>query len=63
VRLPEEDPALALERLEQLDGSKQIMTRDLTMIDLRVPDRVTVGLTNEAAAALKKPTKRTGADS
>jgi cell division protein FtsQ len=63
VRLPEEDPALALERLVQLDGSKQIMTRDLTMIDLRVPDRVTVGLSDEAAAALKKTPKRTGVDS
>jgi cell division protein FtsQ len=64
VRLPEEDPALALERLVQLDASKQIMTRDLTVIDLRVPDRVSVGLTDEAAAAMKQKTpKRTGADS
>jgi cell division protein FtsQ len=64
VRLPEEDPALALERLVQLDASRQIMTRDLTVIDLRVPDRVSVGLTDEAAAALKQKTpKRTGADS
>jgi cell division protein FtsQ len=64
VRLPEEDPALALERLVQLDASKQIMTRDLTVIDLRVPDRVSVGLTDEAAAAMKqKSPKRTGADS
>jgi cell division protein FtsQ len=63
VRLPEEDPALALERLVQLDRSKQIMTRDLTMIDLRVPDRVSVGLTDEAAAAWKKSPKRPGAES
>jgi cell division protein FtsQ len=64
VRLPEEDPALALERLVQLDRSRQIMTRDLMSIDLRVPDRVTVGLSDEAAAALKKETvKPRGADS
>lgn len=63
VRLPEEDPALALERLVQLDQSKQIMTRDVTVIDLRVPDRVAVGLTDETAAALKKAPKRTGAES
>ena len=63
VRLPEEDPALALERLVQLDRSKQIMTRDLTMIDLRVPDRVSVGLTDEAAAEWKKSPKRPGAES
>lgn len=63
VRLPEEDPALALERLVELDRSKQIMTRDLTVIDLRVPDRVAVGLSDEAAAALKKAPKRKGAES
>lgn len=63
VRLPEEDPALALERLVQLDRSTQILTRDVTVIDLRVPDRVAVGLTDETAAALKKQPKRTGAES
>jgi cell division protein FtsQ len=63
VRLPEEDPALALERLVELDRSKQIMTRDLTMIDLRVADRVAVGLSDEAAAELKKTPKRKGAES
>lgn len=64
VRLPAEDPALALERLVHLDASRQIMTRDLTVIDLRVPDRVSVGLTDEAAAALKqKAPKRPGAES
>jgi cell division protein FtsQ len=63
VRLPEEDPALALERLVTLDQSRQIMTRDVTVIDLRVPDRVAVGLTDETAAALKKQPKRSGAES
>jgi cell division protein FtsQ len=63
VRLPEEDPALALERLVELDRRKQIMTRDLTVIDLRVPDRVAVGLSDDAAAALKKTPKRKGAES
>jgi cell division protein FtsQ len=63
IRLPEEDPALALERLVSLDKSQQIMTRDVTVIDLRVPDRVAVGLSDEAAASLKKTPKRAGADS
>jgi cell division protein FtsQ len=63
IRLPEEDPALALERLVSLDKSQQIMTRDVTVIDLRVPDRVAVGLSDEAAASLKKRPKRAGADS
>lgn len=64
VRLPEEDPALALERLVALDESKQLLSRDVTMIDLRVPDRVAVGLSDEVAASLKQKTpKRRGADS
>jgi cell division protein FtsQ len=64
VRLPEEDAALALERLITLDKSKQILSRDVTVIDLRIPDRVSVGLTDEAAAAMKQKTqKRKGADS
>ena len=63
VRLPEEDAALALERLITLDKSKQLLSREVTVIDLRVPDRVSVGLTDDAAAALKQKTqKRKGAD-
>jgi cell division protein FtsQ len=64
VRLPEEDAALAIERLITLDKTKQLLSRDVTVIDLRVPDRVSVGLSDEAAAALKQKTqKRKGADS
>jgi cell division protein FtsQ len=64
VRLPEEDPALALEQLVTLDRTKQLLSRDVTVIDLRVPERVSVGLSDEAAAALKqKAAKRKGADS
>lgn len=64
VRLPEEDPALALKHLVALDGSRKLLSRDLTMIDLRVPDRVTVGLTDEAAAAREqKSAKPRGAES
>ena len=64
VQLPEEDPALALERLIQLDRSRELLTRDLTTIDLRVADRVSVTLTSEAAEAQKQKTpKRKGADS
>jgi cell division protein FtsQ len=64
VRLPEEDPTLALEQLVTLDKTKQLLSRDVTVIDLRVPDRVSVGLSEEAAAALRQKTqKRKGADS
>jgi cell division protein FtsQ len=64
VRLPEEDPALALEQLVTLDKTKQLLSRDVTVIDLRVPERVSVSLSDDAAAALKQKTqKRRGADS
>jgi cell division protein FtsQ len=67
VRLPEEEPAVALARLTALQREKQILSRDLTMIDLRSPDRIAVGLSDEAAAARaaaekQRPGKRKGAD-
>jgi cell division protein FtsQ len=63
VRLPEEDPALALQQLVNLDKSKQLLSRDVTVIDLRVPDRVSVGLSDEITASIKKTPKKKGADS
>jgi cell division protein FtsQ len=66
VRLPENDPATALGRLAALDREQRILSRDATMIDLRVPDRVAIGLSDEAAAARaaqrKQLPKRKGAD-
>jgi cell division protein FtsQ len=67
VRLPEEGIEGALELLVRLDREKQLMSRDITAIDLRLPDRVTVRLSDEAAAqreeALKekKAKKKAGA--
>jgi|SRR5579885_1705770 cell division protein FtsQ len=51
VRLPETDVPGALNRLVALDRDKKLPTRDITMIDLRLPDRVTVRLSDAAAAA------------
>ena len=51
VRLPESDVALALERLIALDREKNLITRDIVAIDLRLPDRVTVRLSDPAAQA------------
>ena len=51
VRLPETDVALALERLIALDREKNLITRDIVAIDLRLPDRVTVRLSDAAAQA------------
>jgi cell division protein FtsQ len=51
VRLPETGTAAALERLVALDREKNLLTRDIVILDLRLPDRITVRLTDAAAAA------------
>jgi len=51
VRLPETDVAAALDRLVDLDRDKKLLSRDVTMVDLRLPDRVTVRLSDAAAQA------------
>src|ERR1700730_10188157 len=67
VRLPETDVVAALDRLVALDHDKRLLSRDITMVDLRLPDRVSVRLSDaaaqardEALAANKK--KKKGAD-
>jgi cell division protein FtsQ len=51
VRLPEADPAGALDLLAGLDRDKKLLTRDITSVDLRLPDRVTIRLSDPAAQA------------
>jgi cell division protein FtsQ len=51
IRLPENDIDGALSRLVQLDHDKKLLTRDITMVDLRLPDRVTVRLSDAVAQA------------
>jgi cell division protein FtsQ len=65
VQLPESETASALERLVALDREKNLITRDIVAIDLRLSDRVTVRLSDPAAQAridaLKdKPKKKGG---
>ena len=68
VRLPEADPVTAIASLIALDKDKQILSRDITALDLRIHDRVTIRLSDAAAAAraeaLKSKTtpKRKGSD-
>ena len=65
IRLPEADVANALDKLVALDRDKQILSRDVAAIDLRLPDRVTVRLSEAAAQAreeARKPPKRKGSD-
>jgi cell division protein FtsQ len=64
VRLPETEVEAALATLVGLDREKKLLSRDVTAIDLRLPDRVTVRLSDEAAQAredaLKPKVKRKG---
>jgi cell division protein FtsQ len=67
VRLPEIEPERALGALAQLDNDKKLLTRDITAVDLRLSDRVSVRLSEAAAQArdeLLKPKKfkRKGSD-
>lgn len=50
VKLPETDIAQALENLSVMDRDRQILTRDIVAVDLRLADRITVQLTPEAAS-------------
>ena len=67
VRLPEADVAKALDQLTALDRDKKLLSKDVTMVDLRFDDRVTVRLSDAAATAreealkAKKPKKEGGA--
>jgi cell division protein FtsQ len=51
VRLPETGVTAALDRLSKLDQDEHLLSRDVVAIDLRLPDRVTVRLSDEAAQA------------
>lgn len=45
VRLPEENVAGALALLNRFDEEQQVLSRDIAMVDMRLPDRVAVRLT------------------
>ncbi len=57
IRLPETEVAQALDVLDALDRDKKLLSRDLTAIDLRLPDRVVVRLSDEAAQAREQTLK------
>src|SRR5215471_16703934 len=57
VRLPEADVPRALDALAELDHEKHLISRDITAIDLRLPDRVIVHLSDGAAQAREESLK------
>ena len=48
VRLPEKNPRAALAKLRRLDEEKDVLGRDIDTVDLRLDDRITIGLTDRA---------------
>jgi cell division protein FtsQ len=64
VRLPETDLEKALAELSRLDKEDHLFSRDIVAVDMRLPDRLTVQLSDDAAKAreelFKKPKKKAG---
>jgi cell division protein FtsQ len=66
IRLPESDVGNALAELSRLDKEDKLFSRDIVAVDMRLPDRLTVQLSDDAAKAReelfkdKKPKKKAG---
>ena len=58
VRLPENAVPAALDTLARLDREKSLLSRDIVAVDLRLPDRFTVRLSDAAAAAREEAIKK-----
>ena len=51
IRLPENDVGNALAALSKLDKEERLFSRDIVAVDMRLPDRLTVQLSEDAAKA------------
>ena len=58
IRLPETGADTALARLVELERKNRLLEKDIIAVDLRMPDRVVVRLTEEAAAAREEARKK-----
>jgi cell division protein FtsQ len=58
VRLPETDVEAALTTLARLDREKNLLTRDITAVDMRLADRLSVRLSDQAAQAREEEIKK-----
>lgn len=66
IRLPENDVGNALASLSRLDKEDRLFSRDIVAVDMRLPDRLTVQLSDDAAKAredlFKKQQKKKAGD-
>jgi cell division protein FtsQ len=66
IRLPEQDVGNALAALSRLDKDEKLFSKDIVAVDMRLPDRLVVQLSDDAAKAreevfkAKQPKKKTG---
>jgi cell division protein FtsQ len=66
IRLPENEVGNALATLSTLDKEERLFSRDIVAVDMRLPDRLTVQLSEDAAKAReelfkqRKPKKKVG---
>src|SRR5580698_4673637 len=66
IRLPEHDVGNALATLSKLDQEDRLFSRDIVAVDMRLPDRLVVQLSDDAAKARddllkdKQPKKKAG---
>ncbi|WP_284314324.1 cell division protein FtsQ/DivIB [Labrys miyagiensis] len=51
VKLPEENPEQALKNLAALERNAKVLEKDILAVDMRMPDRATFRLSEQAAAA------------
>jgi cell division protein FtsQ len=51
IRLPEQDVGNALAMLTRLDKDEKLFSRDIVAVDMRLPDRLVVQLSDDAAKA------------
>ncbi|MBY0296382.1 MAG: cell division protein FtsQ/DivIB [Methylobacterium sp.] len=58
IRLPEAGAREAVIRLVRLDAEQRLLDKDIIAVDLRMPDRVVVRLTEEGAAARQEAQKK-----
>ncbi len=54
IRLPERDVGNALAELSRLDKEDKLFSRDIVAVDMRLPDRLVVQLSDDAAKAREK---------
>ncbi|MGE5540347.1 MAG: cell division protein FtsQ/DivIB [Gemmatimonas sp.] len=57
IQLPETDPGRAWARLAEADRHEQLLARDVSVVDMRLPDRLTVRLAHPPADAPKPGAK------